>query len=195
VENFDRFQNWGRWQKLGVHFLFDTYDRIVQFDDTCMVSPLTPNLAELVPEQAIGCFIEGRHRSEAFNSYLENHMRAYRRSTTLPRERFYNNGVAIYSRSHAPLFDLSSIPWPIVAADTIFPTGGYLSHRADTLGFPLFDLGFAFNFAGSKIKKLARPDLANAYIYHLTSALERSERLATAKAIDGHFRSMGAVRN
>ena len=51
---FDRYQNYGRVQKVGIYDLFEKYDRIIQIDDTCIISPLTPDLTDLVPQGFIG---------------------------------------------------------------------------------------------------------------------------------------------
>jgi hypothetical protein len=190
IEQFDRVQNYGRCQKLGIGFLFERYDRIIQLDDTCMISPHTPDLLELVPENAIGCYIAGPDRGEHFESYLQAHRRAYNRSAKLSRSQFYNNGVAVYSRRHAELFNSGAIPWPVLRADRTYPTGGYLSHRAESLGYQLHDLGIAFNLMGSRLKKMAHPQEASAFIFHLTSALTPKERFEWAQRLDGFFRGL-----
>ena len=182
----------GRCQKLGIGYLFDLYDRIIQLDDTCMVSPLTPDLTALVPETAVGCYIEGADLHDRYQSYFEIHKELYERADPLSQERFFNGGVAVYSRSHAALFDIGSIPWSSIQRDKYFPHQGYISHRAEVLGLPLYDLGPAFNFVGSRIKKLRRPEDANAHIFHLTSALRPDKRLIVAKLLDDYFRSLMA---
>lgn len=189
-EQFDRFQNFGRAHKLGIGFLFNYYDRIVQFDDTVMVSPAIPNLVTMVPEEMIGCYIEGIRKGEKLDRYLKNHQAIYHRPAPLPRDRFYNNGVAVYSRRHAPLFEPSTFPWDKISLDTVFATQGYVSHRADELGFPLFDLGPRYNFLGSQIKKLGSMEDASAHIFHLTSALSAEERLKYAKDVDRYFHKL-----
>jgi len=186
-QQFDRFKNFGRCQKLGIGFLFDKYDRVIQVDDTCIFSPHTPNLIRLVPEESIGCYVEGTRWGEKFQLYLDTHKLAYERNVPLPRERFYNSGMTVYSKCHAMLFELSAIPWNTIQADTAFPTQGYLSHKAEELGFPLCDLGHSFNFVGSMIKRT--PELENTpiYVFHLTGVLKRRERTDYARRIDRLF--------
>jgi hypothetical protein len=189
-ENLGGMKLYGRCQKFGIGFLFNLYDRIIQLDDTCMVSPLAPDLTALVPENAVGCYVEGLDLHDRHRSYFELHKELYKRATPLSKERFFNGGVAVFSRSHAALYDIDSIPWLSILADKHFPHQGYLSHRADVLGLPLHDIGPAFNFVGSRIKKLRRPEDANAHIFHLTSALRPDKRLIVARLLDDYFRSL-----
>jgi hypothetical protein len=186
--NFDRFQTYGRVQKLGIGRLFNAYDRVIQIDDSCLIAPDTPPLAEIVPPDAIGCLVEGRHLpAERFAQYAAVHQRIYGRQSPLPPERFFNSGVAIYSKRHAPLFDAATIPWDKVRADTQFPTQGYLGDRAETAGFPLFDLGPNYNFLGSMMASMG--DIARipdtVFVFHLTSLL--NERLSLAEALHQRF--------
>ena len=76
-DSFDRFQNYGRAQKLGIGRFFEKYDRIIQMDDTCIVSPEAPDLAEEVPDEAVGCWIEGLYRDPRFSTYLNEHAVIY----------------------------------------------------------------------------------------------------------------------
>ena len=191
-ENLGGMKLYGRCQKLGIGYLFGLYDRVIQLDDTCMVSPDAPDLAALVPEGAIGCYIEGPDLHERYRSYFDIHKRLYERTTPLATERFFNGGVAVYSSRHAGLFDVASIPWSRIQADSFFPHQGYLSHRANVLGLPLHNLGTSFNFVGSRIKKLRRPEHANAHIFHLTSALRPDQRLTFARLLDEYFRGLMA---
>lgn len=194
VEQFDRFQNFGRCQKLGVGRLFEEYDRVLQLDDTCMISPHTPNLVHLVPSEMIGCYLEGKYRhDDQFRSYLTAHQVAYGRSHVLPKDRFYNSGVTVYAKSHSVLFDLETVPWEAILDDRVFPTQGYLSHRAEELNYPLYELGIEFNCPGSVIKRLPRIEDSTAYLFHLTSALSPRERIEFALRIDRHFQSLAAA--
>jgi hypothetical protein len=188
AEQFDRNQNFGRAHKLGIGYLFNYYDRVLQFDDTVMVSPIIPDLIAMVPEEMIGCDVVGKRKN--VSRYLEQHRLIYGRVQPLPPERFYNNGVVVYSRHHSALFELATLPWDKISLDTVFATQGYVSHRAEELGFPLFDLGPRFNVTGSQIKKMGNIDNSSAYIFHLTSALSSQERLSYAKEIDRHFRKL-----
>jgi hypothetical protein len=189
-EYFGGAKVYGRCQKLGIGHLFDVYDRVIQLDDTCMVSPQTPDLTALVPEAAIGCYVEGPDLQERFRSYFDIHKQLYARANPMPKERFFNGGVAVYSRSHAALFNIGSIPWSTIQADRFFPHQGYLSHGAEVLGLPLHNIGTTFNFVGSRIKKLRRFGEANAHIFHLTSALRPDQRMTMARAIDEYFRNL-----
>jgi hypothetical protein len=184
-DQFDRFQNYGRAQKLGVGRFFGKYDRIIQMDDTCIVSPATPDLVQTVPEEAIGCWIEGLQRGPSFDAYLKEHAVIYERVAPLARERFYNSGVVVYSRQHAALFDESTIPWGKIKADRAFPTQGYLSHRSEVYQYGLFDLGPAYNRIGSEIARSGdiRKILDSTYVFHLTSAVARN-RMWYAAEID-----------
>jgi hypothetical protein len=183
--DFDRFQNFGRAQKLGIGRFFGIYDRIIQMDDTCLVSPATPPLADIVPEEAIGCWVAGPGNRN-FNSYVEKHQTLYQRSTPLANETFYNSGVSVYSRRHAILFDEGTIPWDKIRADKWFTTQGYLSDRSEREGFALHDLGPAFNLIGSRIAEDPSAQVDSVFIFHVTSVVRG--RLDMARRIDQAFR-------
>ncbi|MGH9895595.1 MAG: hypothetical protein ACREA0_27155, partial [bacterium] len=158
-------------------------------DDTCIIAPTTADFARAVPEGEIGCWVEGRFRGTGFDAYLKEHALLYERASPLPRERFYNSGVVVYSRRHAPLFDAASIPWEKIKADRAFPTQGYLSHRSEIHQFALFDLGAAFNRIGSEIARSGDIGkiLDTTYVFHLTSAVARN-RMWFAAEIDRQLR-------
>jgi len=188
IENIraSSFQTFGRCQKLGIGHLFDQYDCIIQVDDTCLISPVSQNIVNLVPRDAIGCYVEGEDHKR-YARYQLSHQAAYGRSTPLPLDRFYNNGMAIYFRSHARLFDQQAIPWDVVLSDPMFPTGGYLSHRADVLGYGLHDLGMKYNYPGSMINQLETIETNEIYVFHLTSFFSMAQRMQYARKIHQHF--------
>jgi len=181
--DFSRFQHYGRCQKIYIGSLFNDYDRVLQLDDTVFLSPLAPDLAEIVPSQCLGAWVEGERFSNG-SKYLSQHQKLYGLSEPMPKKRFYNNGVALYSRAHQILFE--SIDWKTIAKDESFPTGGYLSYKAYTNNIEIFDIGPRFNFVGSIIRRLKafRPDV---FFYHLTSGLNRQERSVVAEKLDIYF--------
>ncbi len=187
----DRFKTIGRLQKFGVGELFEKYDRIIQIDDTCIISPRIPNVVEMVPEKSIGCLLEGprRRNSQKFDEYLEDHKRIYDRDRVLEYNRFYNSGFAVYSSYHKSLFVKAAIPFEKIVKDDVFPHQGYMSHAAEMTNIPLFDLGVPFNFVGSLIRRYGLTDkiMNGIYVVHLTSALKQSEREQYAKKLDEFF--------
>ncbi len=185
LSQFDRFQNYGRAQKLGIARFFSAYDRVIQIDDTCLVSPATPALADIVPEDVIGCWVAGPGNNK-FDSYTSKHQAIYQRGKPLAKESFYNSGMTVYSSKHAILFDQTTIPWDKIRADKWFPTQGYLSDRCEREGFALHDLGNAFNMIGSRIAQNPSEQVDSVFIFHVTSAV--SDRLGVAKRIDRAFR-------
>jgi alpha-N-acetylglucosamine transferase len=44
-----------------INYYLNLYDRIIYLDDTCIVSPNTPNLFDLVSENKPGTYIESKH--------------------------------------------------------------------------------------------------------------------------------------
>jgi hypothetical protein len=185
ASDFDRFQTFGRAQKLGIGRFFKVYDRIIQMDDTCLVSPATPPLADIVPEEAIGCWVTGPGNRN-FKSYAEKHQAIFQRAAPLADTSFYNSGVAVYSRKHAVLFDEATIPWEMIRADKWFGDQGYLSDQSEREGFALHDLGTAFNLVGRWIAEDPSTQVDSVFIFHLTSVL--SNRVEVAKRIDRAFR-------
>ena len=191
---FDRFQNFGRFQKLGIGGLFENYDRVIQIDDTCIISPRIPNVVDIVPRKYIGCVVTGKFKinNEEFRKYLEFHKTIYGRDEIMAHERFYNSGFSVYSYDHKSLFDKKAIPFEIIVRDTKSPGQGYLSHSADINNIPLFDLGIKFNFVGSMIRNhgLNEDNIRNIYVFHLTSALKQHERYEYAQKLDEGFTKM-----
>lgn len=194
---FDRPQNWGRAVKYTIADLFKSYTRIIVLDDTCLISPLTENLFELVPEESIGCYIEGpNYTGPGFTEYLKTVAALYRTKSVPDRQMFFNGGMCVLSSRHGKLFELNDHEWACMMSDKAFPGQGYMCCKASECGMTLYDLGPTYNLVGSAIRRaggiMRCP--AQTRIFHLTSALKSDERLHTAQQLDWLFEQQLRVR-
>jgi len=119
-----------------IEYYLDYYDRIIFFDDTCLIHPYTMDLFELVPHEKLGAYIESKDFRRASDiehcvdhfSKLENVELEYK-----PNMIMVNSGVLVLSKIHQPLFRLNN-------------------HTIDRLQTDVYDLGLKYNYVGSRIR-------------------------------------------
>ena len=93
------------WEKFQLYNLLVTYNRIIYLDTDIIVREDCPNLFELVPENKLGIFNEGR-----FENRFASLQEAYREYDVPFPEKwdgtYYNTGVMVLSRRHRVLFKM-----------------------------------------------------------------------------------------
>ena len=197
IDNFDSYRNYGCFNKLYIGTLLDDYERIIYFDDTCMISPLLEPLVKLVPDEYLGCWVEGVMGDKDYTTYLQEHKRIYSLDEPMPREMFFNSGVMVLSRAHKALFKNISIDRRMLK-DSKFNDQGYLSLRAFEESLPLMDIGKWRNFVGSKLRRALKDSKFNyglIKVAHLTGVLSSKERVALAVAFDDYFEQLSRLNN
>lgn len=126
-----------KWNKFYISELLNEYKRIIYFDIDIIIRKDCPNLFEIVPENKLGMFNEGRY--VARYEFLEQASEYYGESLRKWNGKFYNSGVMVISRIHKQLFRM---PKGIDYVETDQP---YLNLRILNDKIEMFDLDFRFN--------------------------------------------------
>lgn len=101
--SIDQPSNRPHWEKFKLYELLIKYNRIIYLDTDMIVRGDCPDLFEIIPEDKLGIFNEGRFSSrlasleEAFREYEQPFPEKYNGT-------YYNTGVMVLSRKHRPLF-------------------------------------------------------------------------------------------
>ena len=92
----DNPQGLPHWQKMEIYRLLNTYDRIIYFDTDLIIRDDCPNLFEIVPDDKLGAFNEGKFdpRGES----LKEAIFAYKEDVKDWDGTYYNTGVMVISR-------------------------------------------------------------------------------------------------
>lgn len=92
------------WEKFQIARFFDEYDRIIFFDTDIIVRADCPDLFEIVPQNAVGAFNEGKYE-ERPRSMLEVVAKEYGVDLGSWDGRYYNTGVMVLSQTHKAIFE------------------------------------------------------------------------------------------
>lgn len=152
-----------KWNKFYISELLNEYKRIIYFDIDIIIRKDCPNLFDIVPENKLGMFNEGRY--VARYEFLEQASEYYGEPLKKWNGRFYNSGVMVISRVHSQLFRM---PKGIDYVETDQP---YLNLRILNDKIEMFDLDFRFNRMDilDSICGISRLD---SYIVHYAGAPE-----------------------
>ena len=104
IDEFNAYYITQKWNKFHIHELLNKYRRIIYLDIDVLVREDTPNLFEIVPENNLGMFNEGRYTPRY--EYLEQASEYYGEPLKPWNGPFYNSGVMVISRIHKPIFKL-----------------------------------------------------------------------------------------
>jgi lipopolysaccharide biosynthesis glycosyltransferase len=126
-----------KWNKFHIHELLNQYKRILYLDVDVLVREDCPNLFDIVPENKLGMFNEGRYAPRF--EFLEQASEYYGEPIREWKGKFYNSGVMVISRIHKQLFKL---PKGIDFVETDQP---YLNLRIVNDKIDMFDLDYKFN--------------------------------------------------
>jgi Methyltransferase domain/Glycosyltransferase family 9 (heptosyltransferase)/Glycosyl transferase family 8 len=139
------------WQRYRIAELLDTYDRIIYADGDVAFMPDAPSLFDVVPEDSVGAFVEGKYPQCTANA--ERYLTGYA-TDILGREdtwsadpaRYINDGVLVFSRAHAGLFKMPEGDPAHFMCDQLQPGPDYIGGQTNIninladYGFPLFEL-------------------------------------------------------
>lgn len=96
-------QTTAHWEKFQIHDLLNDYERILYIDTDIIIREDCPNLFDLVPNNQLGMFNEGKFTDRSKELMIDI-CRQY--GVTLPNwdGEYYNTGVIVISRCHKSLF-------------------------------------------------------------------------------------------
>ena len=135
-DNHDGYQM-PHYKKMDLGKLLEEYDRIIYIDTDILVRDDAPDLFELVPQDQIGAFNEGRFlpREQAMYQFMAQ--------TGLNPEgwnkKYYNTGVLVVSKEHKHVFQK-----PAQEINSFYEQT-YLNAVIYHLGIKVFDLPYRFN--------------------------------------------------
>ncbi len=129
------------WLKLAIHhFLHKQYSRLIYFDADMIIRPDCPDLFEIVPEEKLGIFNEGKFVPRAIALH-----EAKLKLGDLPEwdgMSYYNTGVMVISQDHRHIFaPIEKIPHLRFA----FGEQTFLNHRIIQGKVPIAELDYRFN--------------------------------------------------
>lgn len=137
INKFDSQYITQKWNKFHIHELLNKYKRILYLDIDMIIREDCPNLFEIVPENKLGMFNEGKYVPRF--EFLEQASEYYKEPLKKWNGKFYNSGVMVISRIHKPIFKL---PRGIDFVETDQP---YINLRILNDKVEMFDLDFKFN--------------------------------------------------
>jgi len=146
--------------KCNIYDLLDIYDRIIYFDDSCVVNIDTPNLFDLVPTDKIGVFIEPRNINDIFLMLSEGE-KVYNLKIH-DKNIFFNSGVMVISKCHKQMFEFSELKNVCGFYDQV-----YLNCKRSQFNFNIFPLDRKYNYM-IPFKNNKIINNKNIFIYHVT---------------------------
>lgn len=126
-----------KWNKFYISELLNDYRRIIYLDIDIIVRKDCPNLFDIVPENELGMFNEGRYVPRF--EFLEQASEYYGEPLKKWNGKFFNSGVMVISRIHKQLFRM---PQGIDYVETDQP---YLNLRILNDNIKMFELDYRFN--------------------------------------------------
>lgn len=126
-----------KWNKFHIHDLLSKYKRILYLDIDIIIREDAPNLFEIVPENKLGMFNEGRYVSRS--EFVEQASEYYGEPIKNWNGKFYNSGVMVISRIHKNIFKL---PKGIDFVETDQP---FINLRIINDKIDMFDLDYRYN--------------------------------------------------
>jgi ADP-heptose:LPS heptosyltransferase len=150
-----------KWNKFHIHELLNQYKRILYFDIDLIIREDAPNLFEIVPEDKLGMFNEGRYSSRL--EYVEQASEYYGEPVKKWNGKFYNSGVMVISRRHKSIF---KEPKGVHIVETDQP---YINLRIINDKVEMFDLDFRYNRMDI-LDKFCGISRLDSYIVHYAGA-------------------------
>jgi len=150
-----------KWNKFYISELLNKYKRILYLDIDLIIREDTPSLFDIVPEDKLGMFNEGRYASRY--EYLEQASEYYGEPLKKWGGKFYNSGVMVISRIHKNIFRL---PKGIDFVETDQP---YINLRINNDKVEMFDLDYKFNRM-DLLDKFIGISRLDSYIVHYAGA-------------------------
>lgn len=150
-----------KWQKFQIYNLLNKYERIIYLDTDIIVREDCPNLFDIVPQNKLGMFNEGKYAPRL--EYIQDASKVYGEEVYEWNHKFYNSGVMVISRKHKQLFK------PPLLTDTIETDQPYINLRIAVDKIDMFDLSYKFNRMDILDKEIGISRL-DSYIVHYAGA-------------------------
>ena len=161
VTEFNKYYITQKWNKFLIAELLNEYKRIIYVDIDILIRDDCPNLFEIVPNDKLGMFNEGRYAPRL--EFLEQASEYYGEPLKKWNGKFYNSGVMVISRMHKKVFKL---PKGIDFVETDQP---YINLRILNDEIKMFDLDFRYNRMDI-LDKFCGISRLDSYIVHYAGA-------------------------
>lgn len=161
------------WQKFEISKLLIKYKRIIFLDTDLIIRDDCPNLFDIVPEEKLGLFEEGRFSPRG--GYLQQAMVAYNMNDHNYKDVYYNTGVMVISRVHTQLFNY--VPTEdIMTAGNFLGEQTFLNLRIQKEGIDVFMLPYKYNRMTLMDEITGEPRFAS-YIIHYAGCPSHEQML------------------
>lgn len=150
-------------EKFQIYYLLEKYDRIIYIDADAIVREDCPNLLEIVPENAIAMFNEGRFVNRLqvlIESSKHYNVEINERNINKYKDKYYNTGVMVIPRRYKELFKK-----PAVEDIYNHYEQSYLNHIIIRDDITIYELHHDFNRM-AMIDELTGLYRLNSYIIH-----------------------------
>ncbi len=171
------------WNKFQLYDLLAIYKRAIWLDTDLIVRDDCPDLFEMVPEEEIGIFEEGRFapRTELMNKAMESYDESLEWDG-----KYFNTGVMIISRYHREIFrkpfenKIEESVLGTINYTSFLAEQSYLNVRIAQSNAKIFSLRYKFNRMTLMDERTGEPRHAS-YIVHYAGAPNFSEMLTILK--------------
>lgn len=126
------------YRKLDIAALLDKYDRILYIDTDILVRDDTPNLFDIVPNDSLGIFEEGKYHKDRIAQF-KNFCLETGYDFSRWKGKYYNTGVMLLSKQHKNILDA-----PENEVEHFFEQS-YLNAMIDYRDVKVFELDYKFN--------------------------------------------------
>jgi len=128
--------NYLTFEKNQIFELFDEYERILRVDTDILISPLCPNVFEMVQREKVGVVYEdvGSRKNNRRNKIIEAQNALGNIDLTAD---YFNSGIIIVSKEYRKLFELTEddIHTILTRGISDFKEQTFLNYRAHRYGF------------------------------------------------------------
>ena len=124
-----------------IHYYLEYYDKILWLDDSCIVSPNTENIFDIVDDGSVGgCSIINDKAKPREFTFIKD-----RKGFDINTTQYINSGIVIYTKKTRPLFSLENIILNKELLDSGYPHQCYLNYMLQSNGISIKCLDNKYN--------------------------------------------------
>lgn len=160
----------------------EIYDKVLVIDDTCCISPLTPNIFDVVPNNLIGGVKEPSHNTKCFNFLKEKQV-----DIEYNRDNYANSGVIVYPKEARMYFSPGNIIKHQYLLGCRYPHQALTYYIIQSNKLDLYRLPYSYNYlpgldilSNDERKCLKNPYNfldRKKYIYHYTGVYRNRKEI------------------
>lgn len=179
------------WWRLTLADLFDHYDRILILDADVLIRRDAPDLFEMVAPDEVGMVAErfpvGQEaRRNSLRKYYEDHKLTWPGDDKWDGQHYYNIGVMLASRCHAPLLEIPEDLWHGFCNEQCLVSGRLISTHQKVR-----ELGWQFNRMPQFDGLPGTPPMTEAFFAHVSGMTPFVQRTPRALEIEANWKGRG----